>query len=141
MFAAILSSTGVSQFLSDMLTQSTMGTGFVILVMMIVGLFLGMFMDSGAVIMIAVPVFAVVAQNLGMDLLWFSLIFTVCATIGFITPPFAMNLFVLKGIAPPEIGITIIYKSVWPFVGIAIGALVIFILCPSLSLWLPSLMK
>ena len=76
---------------------------------------------------------------MGWEPLWFAMLFCITLQISYITPPFAYSIFYLKGIAPPEVKLTDIYKGCVPFVLIQFLALVIVYFWKDLSLWLPEL--
>jgi len=80
-------------------------------------------------------------RGLGFDPLWFGVLFTINMEMAYITPPFGFNLFILRGVAPPEVTMTDIYRSVGPFVLLQALCLVLVMIWPELALWLPSLMK
>jgi TRAP-type mannitol/chloroaromatic compound transport system permease large subunit len=90
--------------------------------------------------MITTPIFFPVVQQLGFDPLWFGVLFVVNMEMAFLTPPFGLNLFFLKGVAPPDVTMGDIYRSIGPFVAIQAVALIFVMVFPSLATWLPSLM-
>ena len=139
-FAALLTMTGVSHFISDGLTSLGVGPLAILSMMMLITLFMGMFMDGAALIVILIPIFMPVVYQIGVDPLWFGLLFIINMTIGYITPPFGMNLFYTKGIVPPDVAMTDIFRSVLPYVVLMIIVLVLCIVFPPLLLWLPNMM-
>ena len=78
--------------------------------------------------------------SLGFDTLWFGILFVVNMEMAFLTPPFGINLFYMKGVAPEGTTMGDIYRAIVPFVILQAIGLVIVILFPPLALWLPSLM-
>ena len=78
-------------------------------------------------------------KNLGFDPIWYGVIFNIALCIGYITPPFGYNLFYLKSLSPDTDMMTI-FKSVLPFIGIMMTALLIMMVFPSIILWLPKIM-
>jgi len=139
-FSTLLGATGVGHFISGLLTGLPVGTMGVLIVMMVIGLTLGMFMDGAAITMICIPVFMPVVYQLGLDPLWFGLLFTMNMIIGYITPPFGMNLFYMKGLVPKDISMMDIYRSIIPYVVISIIVLILCIVFPQILLWLPNKM-
>jgi tripartite ATP-independent transporter DctM subunit len=101
---------------------------------------MGMFIDWIGVIMIAVPLFTPIAAKLGYDPVWFAMMVIVVMQTSFLSPPFAYAIFYLKGIAPPEIKTSHIYRGVVPFIIIQLIAVLILGLFPGIILWLPNLM-
>ena len=98
---------------------------------------LGFFIEWIEISYIAVPLFLPVLMAQGADPVWIAILVTVCLQSSFLTPPFGWALFYLKGVAPPEVSISDIYKGVVPYIvmqGIALALIVYF---PQLALWLP----
>jgi tripartite ATP-independent transporter DctM subunit len=102
-------------------------------------LLLGMVMESFAMMVITVPVFAPILGDLGYSMIWWGLITVMCVESGMFSPPFGLNLFVLKSIAP-DIGLTTIYRGVVPFALADLVRLVILVAFPAIILWLPQSM-
>jgi TRAP-type C4-dicarboxylate transport system permease large subunit len=96
-------------------------------------------MDQVSMMMITVPLFMPLAQQLGFEPVWFGVLMLMCLEISLATPPFGLLLFVAKG-ASPESSMRDIVFSVAPFIAIALAVVVLLIAFPSLTLWLPSLM-
>ncbi|MCV2868720.1 TRAP transporter large permease subunit [Defluviimonas sp. WL0002] len=120
------------------LVQSTglEGTAL-ILAIMCVFLVLGCVMDSMAIILIFVPLFAPIVVAQGFDLVWFGIIVIVVTEIALITPPVGMNVFVLKAVLP-DVPVVRIFKGLIPFIGVDIVRLAILIAFPAITLWLGS---
>lgn len=112
----------------------------ILLAMLAIVLVMGMFLDAIAIIMIAIPIISPIALGLGYDPVWFAIMVMVTMQAGFLSPPFALAIFYLKGVAPPEISTGDIYKGVMPFIGVILLTIVILMVFPSLVTWLPSLM-
>jgi len=102
--------------------------------------FLGMFIDPAGIVMIATPIFMPIVQELGFNPLWFGILFCMNLEMAYLTPPLGLNLFYLKGVAPPEVSLTDIYRSIIPFVIIQAIGLALIMIFPQIALWLPSLM-
>ena len=94
--------------------------------MMVILILLGFFIDQTSIMMITLPFFMPLVQQLGVDLVWFGMLFLICMQIGLLTPPFGLLLFVMKGVAPPHITIGEIIGAVIPYLylGIAVMLLV-----------------
>ena len=112
----------------------------ILLTMQLVLFLLGMFIDPIGIMMITLPVFLPLSQELGFDLIWFGVLFTVNMELAFITPPFGMNLFYMKGVVPAGITMGDIYRSILPFILLELLGLILLVLFPQLVLWLPNLM-
>ena len=87
--------------------------------------------------MIVVPLFTPIAVQLGFNPVWFSLMNIVVLQTSFLTPPFALTIFYLKGIAPPEITLSHIYKGVVPYLLLMIVAVILFSVFPEILLFAP----
>ena len=77
------------------------------------------------------------AQQLGFDLIWYGVLYTITTQIAYMTPPFGYNLFLMRAMAPPEITLRDIYGSITPFVLVMVLALTLVMLMPQIALWLP----
>lgn len=95
------------------------------------------FLDDTAMLVIVAPLYVPLVNALGFDLIWYGVLYTITCQIAYMTPPFGCNLFLMRAMAPPEISITDIYRSVIPFSGVMVLMLAIMMLFPELGLWLP----
>jgi len=100
---------------------------------------MGFLIDWIAIRLIFIPILAQIIPALGCDPLWFALVFAVCLQTSFLTPPFAVSIFYLKGVAPPEVELTDIFKGVIPFVILQLIGLALVIIFPQIILWLPGI--
>ena len=113
------------------------GTGIIICILLATFL-LGFFLDWIELTLIVLPLVSPVVGTLGFDPIWFTVLFAVCLQTSFLTPPVGFAIFYLKGVAPPEINVPVIYKGVIPFVLLQIlGGIIIFNFA-SVVTWLPS---
>lgn len=108
---------------------------------MIVYLFLGCIMDSFAVMVITVPVVTPIILGMGYDLIWWGIVNLMVVETGLITPPFGMNVFVLKSLLGDDVPLSTIFRGVIPFVLADFVRLAFIVLFPIIALWLPSMMK
>jgi TRAP-type C4-dicarboxylate transport system permease large subunit len=113
----------------------------IILAMVGIFLFLGCFMEQLAIMMLTLPFMMPVVRALGFDPLWFGVLVLITLEIATLTPPFGLNLFVMKGAAPPEVSMVDIYRSATPFIVCDLIVLAVMIALPDLALWLPKLME
>jgi len=139
-FAHVYTQVGVPAFLSDVIVGLGVNRWVIIVMMQLILLILGCFIDPMGIMMITLPVFVPIIEELGFSLLWFGILFTVNMEIGYITPPFGFNLFYLKGVAPPGITLRDIYNSITPFVVLEIIGLAMLMVFPQIVLWLPQTM-
>ena len=136
-FSALLAFSGASSGLIAWATGFGLGPTTMLLMMFLILLILGMFMDQLSMMLLTVPIFFPLAQTLGFDLIWFAVIVLLALEISFTTPPFGLLLFVLKGVSPPDTTMRDIYVAALPFIGCSILLVGLLILFPEIALWLP----
>jgi tripartite ATP-independent transporter DctM subunit len=139
-FSQILAYTGVSNHLSQFAVSLPLPPLGIMICMQIVLLLLGCFMDPVSIMMITIPIFMPIVRTLDFNRIWFGLIMLINLDVGFLTPPFGMTLFVMKGISPPGTTMDEIYKAAVPFIFIDLVAIVLIMIFPIVALWLPGLM-
>lgn len=139
-FSQILAHTGAAAGWSRWVTALPVSPWVVLVGMQVVILVMGCFMDSVSIMLITVPLFFPIVRSMGFDPVWFAILTVVNVELGLITPPFGLNLFVLKGVCPPDITLGDIYRGIWPFILINIVALAFVMAFPPLATWLPGLM-
>jgi tripartite ATP-independent transporter DctM subunit len=110
----------------------------IIFLMMLILLVLGMFLDWIGIVMLTMPIFVPIIKTLGYDPIWFGIVFCVNMQVSFLSPPFGPAAFYLKSVAPPNISLGDIYKSVWPFIIMQLIALALVLAFPQLAMWLGS---
>jgi len=113
----------------------------VFIAMMVIAFVLGMFIDWIGIIMIILPIFLPLIQLYDFDVLWLMTVLAVLLQTSFLTPPFGFALFYLKGIVPPEIKMSDIYRGIVPFVIIMVIVTAIITIFPEIVLWLPNMSK
>lgn len=128
---------GISQDLVDLIQGSGQPGWMVIVWIMLLLLFLGMFMDGAAITVITIPILFPLIRAYGYDPVWFAVVFVVNMELGLITPPVGMNLFVVKAITG-ETMLNVV-KGTLPYTLLLALMLVVLILFPGISLWLPNL--
>lgn len=141
-FVGVFISLGGAEVVSRAILAAPGGRWGAFLMVMIVVFLLGMFIDWIGIVFIMVPILAPIGPQLGFDPLWFGMMICVNLQMSFLTPPFAVSIFVCRGTAAPELGVTIsdIIRGVIPFVGVIILVLVLCVVFPQLILWLPGQM-
>ncbi len=125
---------GGAKFVNDLILGLDVPSLVIILVMMGILMFLGMFMDWIGVAMLTMPIFVPIIVGLGYNPVWFGVLFCMNMQVSFLSPPFGPAAFYLKSVAPPEVSLVDIYKSVWPFIIMQIIGILILILYPNLAL-------
>ena len=134
-FLALGGGTSIENFL---MRTALSPYNFLILVMVMVVL-LGMFVDWIAIILIMIPIVSPIVKKVGFDPIWFAILVCVNLQISYLSPPFAYSIFYLKGVSPPEVELKHIYQGVIPFMIMQLVGLALCILFPGIILWLPSL--
>lgn len=137
-FSVVLRGLGGDRVIEEALLGLPFGPYGVVLTILFAVFLLGFFLDWVEITLIILPLVAPVVQQLGFDLVWFTILFAMCLQTSFLTPPVGFALFYIKGVAPPEIKVTDIYRGVVPFITIQLVALVIVFLVPEFATWLPA---
>ena len=114
-----------------------LGPWEVLILMQLSFLLMGTFLDDTAMLVIVAPLYVPLVKVLGFDLIWYGVLYTITCQIAYMTPPFGYNLFLMRAMAPPEISLGDIYRSIIPFVLVMVAALALVMIFPQLALWLP----
>ncbi|MCK4579708.1 MAG: TRAP transporter large permease subunit [Dehalococcoidia bacterium] len=139
-FTGVFLALGGGNVITDFLLGLPFGPYGVLTVILLIVFILGFFIDWIAILLICIPIFGPIVPMLGFDPLWFALVFAVCLQTSFLTPPFAVSIFYLKGVAPPGVELSQIYRGVIPFVTLQLIGLALVVIFPQIILWLPGLM-
>lgn len=110
----------------------------IILMFQLLMLLLGFIIDEFIIVLMCAPIFTPIAVSLGYDPIWFGVLMIINILIAVQTPPYGFALFYLKGIAPPDIGMSEIYKSVTPFILLNLTVLILCMVFPEIVTWLPN---
>ncbi|MEX0852301.1 MAG: TRAP transporter large permease subunit [Bauldia sp.] len=141
---------GGQSFVSEMLISAGLGPYGILIVMMVILVVLGMFLDWVGILFLAVPIFVPIVKSLSFDgvfglpgvpaadlALWFGVVYMINMQMSFLSPPFGYALFYLKSVSPPEITMAIIFRSSLPFLILQALGLAICVIFPQIILWLP----
>jgi len=139
-FTALYAATGAADLVTELLTSVPGGRWGTIIAMQLIFLILGCFLDPTGIIMICLPLFGPIVVSLGFDLIWFGVLFVVNMEMAYLTPPFGFNLFYMRGVAPRDVTMGDIYRSVTPFVLLQAVGLALVMIFPNIVMWLPGLM-
>lgn len=139
-YGEILAFTGAAAGLTGFITGLKVPPVIIIMAMMLVVLILGCFMETVAIMMITIPIYMAVVNILGYNGVWFGVLMLIALETGLITPPFGVTLFVMKGVAPPDITMRDIWKAVTPYVIVDILCIAIIMAFPGLATVVPRLM-
>lgn len=139
-FVALYTMVGGADFIAEVIVGLPLGRWGILIAMQVVLIILGMFLDWVGILLLTVPIFVPIIVYLGFDPLWFGVLFNVNMQIAFLSPPFGYALLYLKGVAPPDVTMMDIYRSIWPFIILQLVALALVMIFPQIILWLPNLM-
>jgi TRAP-type mannitol/chloroaromatic compound transport system permease large subunit len=132
---------GGTQMVQSMLTAFPLGPVGLLIVVQLVWIVLGCFIDWIGILLLTAPIFVPVMVKMGFDPVWLGVLFCMNMQISYISPPFGPAAFYLKGVAPPDITIGDIFRSIWPYLGLQVVALGIVMAFPQIALWLPQTMS
>jgi len=137
-FGAVFDGLGAVRAIENLFTERMGLSPWTILILMQLSFILmGTFLDDTAMLVIVAPLYVPLVDALGFNLIWYGVLYTITTQIAYMTPPFGYNLFLMRAMAPPEVTLGDIYRSIIPFVGVMIVALSLVISFPEIALWLP----
>ena len=139
-FGQLLSFSGVTPAITRLATDTVLDAMVVLILMQLVVIFLGMFIEQTSIVMVTIPIFMPIVAAMGWDPIWFGAIMMLNLEMATISPPFGLSLFVMKGIASPGTTMGDIYRAALPFVGLNLIVMAAMIAFPGIVLWLPGLM-
>ncbi len=139
-FSFFIGITGIPELLKTNVGELDLAPKAIIGLFMVIFVLLGAVMEAWAIMIITVPILAGLITDLGFDLIWWGIIMVAVVEIGVITPPFGMNVFVLKSLVGPEVPLSTVFRGVMPFVFSAFIKLALLVLFPAIAMWLPSTM-
>jgi tripartite ATP-independent transporter DctM subunit len=140
-FSQLLSFSGVTSAITNLATGLPVHPIMILIMMQIVVIFLGMFIEQTSIVMVTIPIFMPIVGAMGWDPIWFGAIMVLNLEMATISPPFGLSLFVMKGIASPDTTMGDIYRAALPFVGLNLIVMALMIVFPAIVLWLPGLMN
>jgi tripartite ATP-independent transporter DctM subunit len=131
-FAQLLSFSGATAGLVALIEGAQLTPNVVMIGMLGILILLGFFIDQTSIMMITLPFYMPLLRAMGVDLVWFGILYLLCMQIGLLTPPFGLLLFVLKGVAPPHITISMVYRAAIPYVWLTMLMMVLIFLFPQI---------
>jgi tripartite ATP-independent transporter DctM subunit len=138
---AVYTLAGGTRLIQDTMTALPLGPLGVIIMIQVIWIILGCFIDWIGILLLTAPIFVPVAAKLGFDPIWLGVLFCMNMQISYISPPFGPAAFYLKGVTPPGVTLGDIFRSIWPYMALQILALGLVIAFPGIALWLPSTMN
>jgi TRAP-type C4-dicarboxylate transport system permease large subunit len=139
-FAQILSFSGVSNGVVQVITGANLSTNAIILGMLLILIFLGIFVDQVSMMLITLPIFMPIVQQLGVDPVWFGIMFLICMQVGLLLPPHGLLLMTMRGVAPKEVTMMHIFQAVMPYLAFSFAVLALVFFWPPVATWLPNLL-
>ena len=131
---------GGTKLIQDVMTALPMGPIGVVILIQLIWIVLGCFIDWIGILLLTAPIFVPVVIALGFDPVWMGVLFCMNMQISYISPPFGPAAFYLKGVTPEGVSLSDIFRSIWPYLGMQLIALGLVIAFPQIALWLPGTM-
>jgi len=139
-FAQILSFSGASTGLVGQLMGLGLPPMAIVAGMMGILIFLGIFVDQVSMMLITLPIFMPIVQRIGIDPVWFGVMFLICMQLGLLLPPHGLLLMTMRGVAPPQVTMMHIFVAVVPYVTLSLIVLALVFFVPAVALWLPKVL-
>ena len=137
-FSLVFRGYGGDEIVREFLLSLPGGVFGAVLLVMLVMFLLGFVLDFIEITFVVVPIVGPVLLSMGLDPVWLGVMIAINLQTSFLTPPFGFALFYLRGVAPPEVPTTAIYRGVAPFIAIQLAALALLALWPEIATWLPA---
>ena len=137
-FGAVFDGIGAVKAIEHLFIERWNLTPWGVLIMMQLSyILMGMFLDDTAMLVIVAPLYVPLIISLGFDPIWYGVLYTITCQIAYMTPPFGYNLFLMRAMAPKEISLADIYRSIIPFVLVMCLGLAVVMAFPGMATWLP----
>ena len=140
MFSLVFRGLGGDELVGHMLNSAPGGKWGALTLVMLIMFVLGFFLDFIEITFVVVPLVAPPLLATGMDPIWLGVLMALNLQTSFLTPPFGFALFYLRGVAPPEVTTTALYRGVIPFIFIQFIVIALVIVLPGLATKLPMIM-
>jgi len=139
-FGAVFDGLRAVDFVRSLFMENLgLGRWEILILMQISFILMGMFLDDTAMLVIVAPLYVPIVRMLEFDLIWYGVLYTITCQIAYMTPPFGYNLFLMRAMAPAEVTLGDIYRSIIPFVGVMVLGLAMVMAFPQIALWLPEM--
>src|SRR5215471_6880264 len=139
-FSQILSFSGASNGVVETIATLGLPPMGLIAAMMLVLIFLGLFVEQVSMMLITLPIFMPLVQKLGVDTVWFGVMFLICMQLGLLLPPHGLLLMTMKGVAPPQVTMGHIFRAVIPYIAMSLLVLALVFFVPAVAVWLPGVL-
>jgi len=134
-FSQVLAFSGASRGMLQLVLGAAVDPFWILVIMLAIVTLLGCFIEQVSIMMITLPIFMPIVKALGMDPVWVCILILLCLSIGQLSPPFGLALFVMKATSPPEITMKDIYKAAWPYCVLDFAGVALIIVFPFLATW------
>ncbi len=138
MFAGVFVALGGISAVEGLLAAANLSATATIFILLFIAFIAGFVLDLISIVLIIIPVAVAVLRKMGVDDVWFCIMFLIVIQTSYLTPPMAPAIFYLRGISPPEIKLADMYRGVVPFIALELVVLALVYWFPGLALWLPS---
>ncbi len=139
-FSQILSFSGASNGLVELIAASGLSPMQVIAAMMLLLIFLGLFVEQVSMMLITLPIYMPLVVKYGVDPVWFGVMFLICMQLGLLLPPHGLLLMTMKGVAPPQVRMGHIFQGVLPYIVMSLIVLALVFFVPAVAVWLPKVL-
>jgi len=139
-FSQVLSFSGASSGLVELIAGTGMAPFAVIAAMMLLLIFLGLFVEQVSMMLITLPIYMPLVQKYGVDPVWFGVMFLICMQLGLLLPPHGLLLMTMKGVVPPTVRMGHIFQAVLPYIVMSLLLLALVFLVPAVAVWLPKVL-
>jgi tripartite ATP-independent transporter DctM subunit len=139
-FSQILSFSGASNGLVELIAGTGLSPMAVIALMMLLLIFLGLFVEQVSMMLITLPIYMPLVQKYGVDPVWFGVMFLICMQLGLLLPPHGLLLMTMKGVAPPQVRMGHIFQAVLPYIAMSVLVLALVFFIPAVAVWLPKVL-
>jgi len=139
-FSQVLSFSGASNGLVELIAGMGLSPMAVIAAMMVLLVFLGLFVEQVSMMLITLPIYMPLVQKYGVDPVWFGVMFLICMQLGLLLPPHGLLLMTMKGVAPPTVRMGHIFQAVVPYIVMSLLLLALVFLVPAVAVWLPKVL-
>ncbi|MEO0250553.1 MAG: TRAP transporter large permease subunit, partial [candidate division WOR-3 bacterium] len=134
-FSQVLAFSGASRGMLDLVLGAAVDPFWILIIMLAIVTLLGCFIEQVSIMMITLPIFMPIVKAIGLDPVWVCILILLCLSIGQLSPPFGLALFVMKAASPPEITMKDIYQAAWPYCLLDMVGVALIIAFPSLATW------
>jgi TRAP-type C4-dicarboxylate transport system permease large subunit len=139
-FSQILSFSGASNGLVELISSFGLSPLAVLAAMMLLLIFLGLFVEQVSMMMITLPIYMPLVAKYGFDPVWFGVMFLICMQLGLLLPPHGLLLMTMKGVAPPQVRMAHIFQAVLPYIAMSLLVLALVFFVPAVAVWLPKVL-